>query len=125
MYDGPGFAMSRGAIAALAELAYRYSATLLANNLVVFYEHAGQWTVKTDDVLLMAWKDGRGMLAELRRAMAEDLDRFGEGTKRRRRPSARPKSGAATTTTASKRASAGGDNGHGRKRTGSKSRATT
>ena len=84
MYDGPGFAMSRGAIAALTDLAYRYSTTLLTDDLVAFSEHAGRRAVKTDDVLLMARKDGRGMLAELRRAMAEDPDRFGEGAKRRR-----------------------------------------
>jgi len=71
--------MSRDAIAALTDLTYHFSTTLLANDLVAFSKHAKRQTVKTDDVLLMARKDRKGMMAELKRVMAENPDRYSEG----------------------------------------------
>mmetsp|Transcript_1546 Transcript_1546/g.3296 ORF Transcript_1546/g.3296 Transcript_1546/m.3296 type:complete len:313 (-) Transcript_1546:412-1350(-) len=90
--SSPAFTMSKDAIVALTDLAYHYSTSLLANDLVAFSKHAKRQTVKTDDVLLMARKDKKGMLAELKRVMDENPDVYTEGTKK---PKARLKSSVA------------------------------
>ncbi|KAL7532811.1 hypothetical protein ACHAXR_004862 [Thalassiosira sp. AJA248-18] len=77
----PALAMSKDAIVALTDLTYHYSTSLFANDLVAFSKHAKRATVKTDDVLLMARKDRKGMLAELKRVMA-DNPIYTEGTKK-------------------------------------------
>lgn len=126
---GPAsFATSDGAIAALTDLTFHYASTLLANDLAAFARHAKRQTVKTDDVLLAARKDRRGALAELRRAVREDPDRFAEGGKKPRsrsrsrpRPTARPGGGGATSTASARKRppSRGGGGNNGRRRGGS------
>ncbi|KAL7553102.1 hypothetical protein ACHAWF_016354 [Thalassiosira exigua] len=79
---GPAFATSNEAISALTDLTYHYATSLLADDLVAFAEHAKRRTVKADDVLLAARKD-RGMLAELKRVVADHPDVYAETKKTR------------------------------------------
>ena len=81
--NSPTFAMSKDAIVALTDLTYHYSTTLLSNDLVTFSKHAKRQTVKTDDVLLMARKDKKGMLSELKRIMSDNPDLYTERSKKK------------------------------------------
>jgi histone H3/H4 len=72
--DTPSFTMSNSAIAALTDLTYHYSTTLLANDLVSFSSHAGRKIIKAEDVLLMSRKDKNGIGADLKRKMKELQD---------------------------------------------------
>lgn len=67
----PSFSMSNAAIAALTDLTYHYSTTLLANDLVAFSSHAGRKIIKPEDVLLMSRKDKNGIGADMKRKMKE------------------------------------------------------
>ena len=78
----PSFTMNKEAIVALTDLTYHYSTSLLAKDLLTFSKHAKRQTVKTDDVLLMARKD-KGMAAELKRIMADNLDIYTDATKKK------------------------------------------
>ena len=94
------FAMSNEAIVALADLTYHYTTSLLANDLVSFTKHAKRQIVKTDDVLLMARKDKKGVLAELKRAMKDNTDVYSKEkpkAKGRAAAGARSKTNKATT----------------------------
>lgn len=71
MGDTPSFTMSNDAIAALTDLTYHYSTTLLANDLVTFSSHAGRKLIKPEDVLLMSRKDKNGIGADMKRKMKE------------------------------------------------------
>ena len=67
----PSFTVSNAAIAALTDLTYHYSTTLLANDLVAFSSHAGRKIIKPEDVLLMSRKDKNGISADMKRKMKE------------------------------------------------------
>ena len=69
--DSPSFTMSNAAIAALTDLTYHYSTTLLANDLVSFSSHAGRKIIKPEDVLLMSRKDKNGIGADMKLKMKE------------------------------------------------------
>jgi len=69
--ESPSFTTSNSAIAALTDLTYHYSTTLLANDLVAFSSHAGRKISKPEDVLLMARKDKSGIGDDLKRRMKE------------------------------------------------------
>ena len=110
--SSPTCTMSKEAIVALTDLTYHYSTSLLANDLVSFSKHAKRQTVKTDDVLLVARKDKRGMLSELKKIIADNPDVYTEGAKKKKstkaKSNARSKSNSGTTT-AGKKSGKGND----------------
>ena len=67
----PSFTTTNAAIAALTDLTYHYSTTLLANDLVSFSSHAGRKIIKPEDVLLMCRKDKGGIGADMKLKMKE------------------------------------------------------
>ena len=112
--DTPNFTMSNGAIAALTDLTYHYTTTLMANDLVSFSNHAGRKLIKPEDVLLMSRKDKNGIGADMKRRMKEIQSKSSKdgGRKKKsvsptRKKSNSDKSNSPTRKKSSKKAAAG------------------